>query len=412
MNIKLRELRSQPIVERGQEGILLSDSLGISQKMLFIPGSLVLLLTLMDGTRDEGTLRTGFELRTGTPISNSTIEQILSQLDEALFLENERFSHVFETALTEYRAATSRPPALAGKSYPADAGELKLFIQRYFDESGVRESECHKDVKGLICPHIDFQRGGHIYAEVWSRAKAAVREAELAVILGTDHNEGEGSITLTRQDYETPWGIIPTAQDVVEELVSEIGEDAFRHELNHLGEHSVESAIIWLHYLVGDKPLYLLPVLCGSFQPFVQHNKSPLTETHIASTIEILKSVCNRQRTIIIAAADLAHMGPVFGDPSPLDHIGQARMANQDEKLMDIMSYGSAEDFFAEISSEKDRRHICGMPPIYIALSILAGTDGMPSGYAQCPASEDGTSLVSICGMLYLSLKPEDLKKR
>lgn len=401
MKFKLRDIRTQPFLQRGQKGILLTDPLGISQKMMFIPSSLALLLTLMDGTRDIGTLRAGFELRTGTSLNNSLVEQLLSQLDDALFLENERFMQAYEIALNDYRSGASRPPALLGKCYPSDAGELNTLLQQYINQLEDDDHECPSEVKGLISPHIDFERGGHIYAEVWSKAKVAVERAELVVILGTDHNEGEGKVTLTRQNYETPWGVIPTAQDVVEELVRELGEGAFDCELNHRGEHSIEVATIWLHYLLGDKQCRLLPILCGSFQSFVERYESPLKASHIFSTVEVLKRVCSCQRTIIVAAGDLAHMGPVFGDPLSLDYLGRASMAKQDKKLIDIMSRGKAEEFFTEISNERDRRHVCGLPPIYIALSVLSGATGIPLGYAQCPASDDGSSLVSICGMVY-----------
>lgn len=401
MKLKLRQIRTQPVVERGQQGILLSDPLGISQKRLFISSSLAFLLTLMDGTRDIGMLITGFELRTGVLLSNSLVEQLASKLDEVLFLENERFSQAYEVALEDYRSAPSRRPLLAGEGCPENAGELRASLEQYLDEvedeGHLRPTEC----KGLISPHIDFARGGRIYAGVWSKAKASVRQAELVVILGTDHNEGEGMITLTRQNYETPFGVIPTAQDVVDEMVSQVGEDVFAHELNHKGEHSIEAAVTWLHYLLGNKPCYILPVLCGSFQPFMENGESPLKAAHIASTIEVLKRVASRRPTVIVAAADLAHMGPAFGDPSPLDIDGRTRMAEHDKELIDMMSSGQVEDFFTTIRREKDCRRVCGVPPIYIALSVLSGVRGTPVGYKQCPAGEDGASLVSICGVIY-----------
>lgn len=403
MKPKLRETKTQPTTERGRQGILLSDPLGISQKTFFIPGSLALLLTLMDGTRDIGTLRTGFELRTGTPLDTSLLERLISDLDKALFLENERFAQAYQVALNDYRSAASRPPALAGKLYPANAEELDAFLQQYLDQAKDEHLKQPGELKGLIGPHIDFTRGGLTYARVWSQAKAAVRQADLVVILGTDHSEGEGRVTLTRQNYETPWGVIPTAQDIVDELAGEIGEGVFDCELNHRGEHSVEAAIIWLHYLAGNKPCQVLPILCGSFKSFIESGESPLKAPRIASAIEVLKRVASKRRTIIVAAADLAHMGPVFGDPSPLDFAGRAGMAKQDERLIDIMSRRQAEDFFAEIRGERDARHICGLPPIYIARSILSGAAGRSVSYAQCPASEDGGSLVSICGILYYS---------
>jgi hypothetical protein len=65
------------------------------------------------------------------------------------------------------------------------------------------------------------------------------------------------------------------------------------------------------------------------------------------------------------------------------------------------MSHAQAEDFFEEIRREADQRRVCGMPPIYVAESVLSGVKGSSVGYAQCPASADGSSLVSICGMIY-----------
>jgi len=401
MNPKLREIRTQPIVSRGQQGILLSDPLGINPGALFIPRPLALILALLDGTRDIGTVRAGFELRTGTPLNTSILERLISELDEALFLDNERFAQAYALATEDFRSAVSRLPILVGRYCPADAGELGAFLQTYLNQIDNADMGSLSHVKGLVSPHIDFPRGGPIYARVWAKAKAAVNEAELVIILGTDHNGGEGTITLTRQNYETPWGIIPTAQDVVDEVAAEAGDEVFRYELHHSVEHSVEAAIIWLHYLLGGRQCQVLPVLCGSFRQFIDRGESPSQSAHISATVETLKRVAARRRTLVVAAGDLAHVGPAFGDPYSVDFAGRAKLASQDKRLMEIMSRGQAQDFYEEIRREDDRRHICGMPPIYITQSVLSGVDGSSVGYAQCPASEDGSSVVSICGMIY-----------
>jgi len=403
MKPKLRQIRSQPTVQDGQRGVLLTDPLRISHNSIFVPASLALLLTLLDGTRDAGTLRTGFELRTGTPLSSSLVEQFISQLDGALFLENERFGAAYDAALDEYRSAASRPPTLAGSCYPANPEEASAYLEQLQQEASEDDHEPTGEVVGLVSPHIDFERGGHMYARVWSRARPALEEADLAVILGTDHNEGEGRITLTRQDYETPWGTVPTAQDAVDECLSATGEGVFDCELNHRWEHSIETAVVWLHHLLGDKPCPVLPILCGSFQSFIEGARSPQQSSEIASTIDVLTRLVKRQRTMVVAAADLSHVGPVFGDALPLDFVAHARLAKQDEQLLDIMSQGQADEFLAEIRKDGDRRHVCGVPPIYVTMSVLSGATGVSLGYAQCPASEDETSVVSICGMLYRS---------
>jgi hypothetical protein len=41
------------------------------------------------------------------------------------------------------------------------------------------------------------------------------------------------------------------------------------------------------------------------------------------------------------------------------------------------------------------------LPPIYLALRVLAGATGEPAGYDRCPADANGTSFVSICGVVW-----------
>ena len=68
---------------------------------------------------------------------------------------------------------------------------------------------------GLISPHIDYPRGWRTYARTWQLAADAVEEAELVILLGTDHGGGAGALTLTRQNYATPWGVLPTARRIL-----------------------------------------------------------------------------------------------------------------------------------------------------------------------------------------------------
>jgi AmmeMemoRadiSam system protein B len=402
MNPRLREVRAQPLARGTEKGIVLTDPLGVSEKAVFVPQALAPLLALLDGSRDRGTVRAGFELRTGIPLSTSALDGVLLQLDSAKLLDNENFAQAYRTAIDGFRHAPSRPPALAGRCYPENANELTGSLQNHFAQVEGKSPCVTGEICGTISPHIDFIRGWSVYAKVWGRAAPAVREADLIVILGTDHNGREGAITLTRQSYETPWGILPTDTEVVDQMSRAIGEtEAFRDELHHRSEHSVEAALIWLHYLLENRTCRILPVLCGGFRSFIESGETPSKGDSISATIETLRETVSLRRTLVVAAADLAHVGPAFGDRLPLDVTERARLAAQDQRLMDILRSGSAEAFFQEIRSEGDRRRICGMPPVYVALSVLPEVRGAVIDYAQCPASEDGSSVVSICGMVF-----------
>lgn len=401
MHPKLRPLQPMPATHAGQPGFVLRDPLALGKQTLFLPREMGPLLTLCDGTRDLPELRAALIVRFGVQVPLEMLAQLVAQLDAACLLDNERSAQAHDAALTAYRDAPFRQPALAGNSYPADPDRLAAYLAAIQAElpSDDRASETDASVRGVVCPHIDFQRGGRVYAGLWRRAADAARQAELVVVLGTNHIGG-GLLSLTRQHYATPWGVLPTARKVVDALANAIGkEEAFRDEFHHRVEHSIELAVVWLQAVLGDQTPSLVPILTGSFQRFVNGQSSPHNNEKLAAAVEVLQEVTAQKRTLVVAAADLAHMGPAFGG-QPLDFLRRAQLKGADDQLLQAICEGNSETFFGQIKAEGDRRNVCGLPPIYLALCILGQTHGQVAGYEICPADQANTSSVSVAGVL------------
>jgi AmmeMemoRadiSam system protein B len=399
---KVRQLEVHLVSEPGKQGVLVRDPLRLADRSVYLSMALAPLLELCDGTRNEAELRASLAVRAGVQIAASTLEQVLSQLDEALLLDNERFAQAQARALREFRTATLRQPVLAGQSYPADPDALKSALDSYqvqAEEVGWSAGDLTREVRGLISPHIDYDRGGAVYASVWQKAAPAMGEADLAIIFGTDH-VGGAKLAFTHQRYATPWGVLPTASSVVDQIAQALGpEAAFGAELHHRTEHSIELAAVWLHYVLGEKECQLVPILCGGFEPFMG-DSSPADDAELEAALHVLRDAIQSHHTIVVAAADLAHVGPAFGDLLAVDFFAKARHKSADDRLMASICEGDAEGFLKQIRDEGDQRRICGLPPIYLALRLLGDTAGTITGYAQCPADQQGGSFVSVCGIL------------
>jgi AmmeMemoRadiSam system protein B len=402
MKPKLRSIQVHPIQHEGQEMLLLRDPLNLCDTSIAVPRPLAPLLALMDGSRDAPALEAALQVRAGVRLAPGLLDKLLSDLDTACLLENERFLQARAAALEAYRQAPFRALTLDGSSFSTRSDRAGAQLQAYVDGLPKAEPETYpRTIRGLVSPHIDYQRGGAVYAEVWQAAAQAARKAELVIILGTDHQGDAGTITPTQQSYATPWGVLRTDTEVVQALAYALGEEAaYAEELHHRSEHSIELAAVWLHFVRSGEPVSLVPILCGSFAAFVGGEADPADHPPFAAMVEVLRETMASRRSLVVAAADLAHVGPAFGDPYGLDFVARAQLRQADERLLATVYDGDAAAFFAQVQREGDRRNICGLPPIYLTLRLLGETSGQPAGYAQCPADPQGLSFVTIAGVL------------
>jgi AmmeMemoRadiSam system protein B len=406
MRPKLRSLSIRHHTQDGHPYLLLRDPQQITEHTLLIPQPLATVLAFCDGEHDLNDLADAFARHADFRLPLKWIAELVHALDEALMLENARFFAAYERTLAAYRRAPHRTAALAGLSYPAQRQQLWQLLQDYLEaveHLGPLPIDWSRPV-GLLSPHIDYPRGGAVYAQVWQRAAQIAQEAELAILLGTDHYGGD-PFTLTRQNYATPYGVLPTDQAVVAQLAQAIGEEAaFAGELRHRGEHSLELVAVWLHHLRAGQPCAIVPVLCGSFHQYMQNGATPAQDSVINKVIATLQRAAKGRRTVVIASGDLAHVGPAFGG-EPLTAHGRAQVNAADAQLLQHMCNGDSEGFFHAIRQVQDANNVCGLAPIYLTLRTLdthhAPLRGHLTGYATCPADEDGTSVVTIGAMIF-----------
>ena len=402
----LRAVEFQPVIYEGQTMWLLRDPLQLSNEQLIVPRALAQMLLLVDGTRSAKEIHAEFCAQMGEEVAYEIVSSTLEQLDRACLLENERSQSAQVAAIEQYRAQPFRPPALADISYPADPEHLTRQFQNYGRDDDVNGWKKWAG-RAVVSPHIDYERGGEVYAKVWQRARAAVAKAELVLIFGTDHNGGPGTITLTQQPYGTPFGVLPTEKGLIMALAEAIGPgNAFDLELNHRQEHSVELSAVWLHHIyreIGREPAPMVPILCGSFQHFVSNGHHPTVDERLSAFVEALQQATAGRRVLAVASVDLAHVGPAFGDPLPLNEQRRARLTESDRRLIAAINSGDHNGFYDEIAVVNDRNRICGFSSTYLMLRYLEQgrpVQGKQVAYDHCPADEQEGSVVSICGVL------------
>jgi AmmeMemoRadiSam system protein B len=403
---KLRSLDAKWVEHEGRNLLYLRDPLSLSDDNVLVPQPLVPLLAMCDGSRDLASLRARFTQHTGVELEDGQFFALFKRLDTALLLENATYEKAIKGALADYRSAPHRAMSHAGAVYPEDADGLRQMIADFCEAAPMVSPGDTGQLVGMLSPHIDFARGGGTYAGLWQSAASDLKGIERVIVLGTDHSGGPGALTLTRQNYATPLGPLPTDIAVVDMLEAALGEEqAYAEELHHRSEHSIDLASVWMHSFMEDAAPTLVPVLCGSFAGFVESGERPETDARIDAAIDVLAQAAAQRRTLVIAAGDLAHVGPVFGDATPIAPAARHALGLHDDESLAAICEGDAAGFLNFTVQEGDKRRICGLSPIYLMLEVLRRAHGKPArgmsmGYEQCPADDSGGSLVSIAGAL------------
>jgi len=292
-------------------------------------------------------------------------------------------------ALAAYRAQALRPPACAGSVYPDAAVPLRRALDGWLAPPPGPAPRLARPPRLVVSPHIDYPRGARGYAHA-ARALAA-SDAELFVVFGTAHATPARAFTLTRLDFGTPLGPVRTDRRAVDALVAALGEEQLlADELLHQDEHSVELQAVLLAHLVS-RPFTVLPVLCSSLAHVV--DPAALAAPFLAA---LARAVAGR-KTCFVAGADLAHVGPMYGDPRPPWPAELVALAEEDLHTLDFVARGDAAGFHLDAVREDGRRRLCGTAPIYAALRA-SGRAARLLHYEQWSDGRDSVSFAAAAG--------------
>jgi len=386
---KLRNINAFPVQSSGQTLLCLQDPQNISEKALFLPLPLYFIVSLFDGQHSILDIQAKYMRKFGEFLYTENLQEIIGQLDENLFLEGVRFEEALRQKEEAFKKASFREAVFAGKSYEADPGRLRTQLESYFNGTNgpgsLGEKKSAKGLKGVVAPHIDFQRGGHCYAfghrEIWER-----NASPCFIIFGTAHTPMENPFCLTRKDFVTPLGTLNVDKELVDAIQSRCPDDLFKDESVHRSEHSIEFQCVFLRYLYPEPDsLRILPILTGSFHEAIEKGVSPIELEPVRQFIEGLKEAVSSlgREVCYIASADLAHRGLQFGDREGVSEYGLRVTSQQDREMLGYAEKIDGEGFFSSISREKDRRKICGYPAIYSMLKILEAREGKLLKYDQ-----------------------------
>ncbi len=390
----------EPVHYDGQHSRLyygIRDPFNLSDELVAMPADLFYIVQFFDGRHSFAAIRHEYYQKFGRELPPKRLLNLHQKLDDLYLLDNDQSQRKFTDIKTRFRSETVRKPACAGSSYPDNADELMTFYAEYSSraESTLARKIEQKPAKALVAPHIDPRLGGAIYAQTYG-ALADGAHRDVFILLGISHQHMQNCFALTYKNFETPLGIVKTDAEIVHQIAGFCDTDFFADEIFHRDEHSIEFQIPALQAYLNH-PFQIVPILCN-----FNHYMSTDYQHQFTQMCGALRTILRQQgrNTCIIAAVDLAHVGPRYGDPFTPDPYILMQVETFDYEILRSLQTGDADTFQTLFVESGNRFHVCGYAALRTLLAVLPSSRGYLLGYDHA-IMDDDQSRVTFAGMIF-----------
>jgi AmmeMemoRadiSam system protein B len=185
-----------------------------------------------------------------------------------------------------------RPPAVAGRFYPAEPEGLTLLVDGLLDEAPAEEPAGDGLASAYVAPHAGYRYSGRTASYVYRRLRTHAGSVRRVVLIGPAHYRPvRGCAVPTVERWRTPLGTVRVDLEACAALVD--AGHATADDEPHAPEHSLEVQLPFLQRALGpDVPV--VPMVAG-----------PSTMEAIASAIEAAGG--GSAGTVVICSTDLSH---------------------------------------------------------------------------------------------------------
>ncbi len=376
---RLRPLEAFRLPDDSGAPVGLRDRSGLSEVVLTLSDAALQIAAMMDGAQTCEEIRRKFHASCGLKLSVDTLQSMLDRLEEAHFLEGPAFEAYYQYCLDDYRKNGAREMrAAAALGMADDSGDVFAGML-----NGVASPPLPGPVVGLVAPHLDYVRGGPCY----TAAYAALRDRpapDCVVILGTNHFGRSTSVVATAKGFTTPLGITATDQAFLERLEARCG-NLRTNELDHWREHSVELQVPWLQFLFGADSFKIVPFLCPD--PSGPTGTSPCDGTGVdlrkfaVALGELIED--DKRDFLVVAGADLSHVGASFGDEQGLDDALLETARRRDRRALDNLEINDPLAFVRSVAEKDNATRVCSAGCIFALTTALPKATGTILRYHQ-----------------------------
>ncbi len=405
----LRAVDVTIVTENDQHYAVVHDPYGFSEKQLAFAYELLPLLTMFDGNHTLQQIADQIEAVAGEAVPVEALAEVVNLLDDSFFLHNDRFREHRKEVEEAFRKDTVRKSSMAGSGYPDDPKLLGEMLEHFMAAPPAEDHEPDEvpegaRIRGIMSPHIDYERGGMTYGRTYKVLREHLPEASegplLLIVIGVGHAGALSPIVVADKTFQTPLGDLPVDQDAIRLIREWVGDRPFNESFIHKAEHSVELQAVWLKHLLAGREITMLPILAGILP--LNENGTPEGVEELEKVMDALFEIERRHEgpVLWVGGVDCSHVGPRFGDQEPVDDTLTADVLKRDMAALEQVRNVDAEEWWHSLMDEDNPTRVCGLNAMYLLLKGMQGAQGYIIDYDQA-VSEDRMQMVSFAGGVF-----------
>lgn len=362
-------------------------------------------------------------------ITTTVVEGLVAQLDHAGLLEGPTFDQMLSDLREAFDRSPTLPPgasaniadALVAHEIGQDAtaeqkaeqgpGKLRAQINAWIDQAltDVEDPSLDTLPRAVIAPHLDYFRGWLNYAHVYGRMRV-VDPPDRVLILGTNHFGFGTGVVGCDKGFESPLGTCALDGEFLDAITAHLGEEQaeryLAHRYDHEREHSIELHVPWLAHVFGGEQGEPPKVAAA-----LVHDPSPNAgasadgqgvdfDTFVDAAARAIDQMPGS--TLIIASADLSHVGRSFGDAQPVAGDSddakafRQKVIEHDREMLALVQRGAVDELTAAMAWQQNPTRWCSVGNISAAVRITNAESVRMLNYAAAGDSQ-GMALVSSC---------------
>jgi hypothetical protein len=388
----LRKFQAWPVKQEGKQFVALRDPYMLTHETMLVPAHIFGIIQRIDGN----TLAS--DIATATKAPPDKLIDLLEKLDSTGLLWGPTASKLEQKAIHRLKQSGAFPVRASGLLGKTE-DECRAQLENWFSE--IEDPEFVGTIKGIVAPHLDYDRGWPNYASAYY-AWQEKEKPDRVVILGTNHfGEGDG-VVLSTIGFNSPLGMCPVDEEVVGKLVDTFGDGVTKDLIDHAAEHSIELQLPWLQHCFGDVPIIAALIPCPLIEMIddaTEGNDRISTDVFITALRDILDEVAGT--TYVVSSADLSHVGQQFGEPRAVDSQRKFDVERHDREMITKFIGNDSDDFVSAMKWHNNSTHWCSIGNMSAAIELVKPSEIELIDYRQA-CDEKGIALVSSCSMALL----------